>query len=287
MKPSYIHTKIFLDSGDPAETEEAVELLGFLDGQTTNPTLVAKNPYAKERFEKGEKFTADELLGLYKRVVTDVSRLVPDGSVSIEVYADAKTKSEDMLQQARIFFSWIPNAHIKFPTTEAGLTAASEAIKEGLRVNMTLCFSQAQAAAVYAATRGAQKGRVFISPFVGRLDDMGQNGMDLIANIEKMYRPGDGHVEILAASIRSYEHFMCSLALGADIITAPLALLKDWQGKGFELPNADYRYNQKALWTIKYEMIDMSGDWHRFNLHHELTDKGLKKFADDWNALLR
>ncbi len=286
MKPSHIHTKIFLDSGDPAETQQALDRLGFLDGQTTNPTLVAKNPYAKGRFDRGEKFASLELLELYRKVVTDISKLIPQGSVSIEVYADATTSVEAMILQAREFYAWIPNAHIKFPTTNAGLLAAETLVKEGMRVNMTLCFSQAQAAAVYGATRGARKGQVFISPFIGRLDDVGQNGMDLIANIVKMYRIGDGHVEVLAASVRTMEHFLCSLALDADIITAPISILKEWAVLGMPLPDADYRYNQKALWNIKYEMLSLSGDWRRFNVHHELTDKGIKKFADDWNALL-
>ena len=87
-------------------------------------------------------------------------------------------------------FGWIPNAHVKFPTSAEGLKAAEKAIGLGLRVNMTLCFSQAQAAAVYAATRGARKGQVFVSPFIGRLDDRGENGMDLIANILRMYAKG-------------------------------------------------------------------------------------------------
>ncbi len=97
-------------------------------------------------------------------------------------------------------FSWIPNAHVKFPTSREGLEAAGRAVKEGLRVNMTLCFTQEQAAAVYSATAGAKKGDVFISPFIGRLDDRGENGMDLIENIQKMYGTGDGHVEVLTAS---------------------------------------------------------------------------------------
>ena len=91
--------------------------------------------------------------------------------------------AEDMLPQGREMFSWIPNAHIKFPTSHEGLKAADQAVQEGLRVNLTLCFSQEQAAAVYAATKGAKKGDVFVSPFIGRLDDRGENGMDLIANI--------------------------------------------------------------------------------------------------------
>ncbi|HXE09999.1 MAG TPA: transaldolase family protein, partial [Verrucomicrobiae bacterium] len=144
MRPQGLKAKIFLDSGDPAETKAALALLGFLDGQTTNPTLVAKNPYARERFEKGDKFTEDEILDFYKQVVIDISDLIPDGSVSIEVHADQTTTAEQMLAQGREMFRWIPNAHIKYPTTMAGLTAAEQSVHDGLRVNMTLCFSQEQ-----------------------------------------------------------------------------------------------------------------------------------------------
>src|SRR5208337_2698352 len=126
--------------------------------------------------------------------------------------ADSATKAEAMLEQGREMFGWIPNGHIKFPTSAEGLKAASLALKEGLRVNMTLCFSQAQAAAVYAATRGARKGDVFVSPFIGRLDDRGENGMDLIAHIIRMYGKGDGHVEVLTASVRKIDHLLYALA---------------------------------------------------------------------------
>ncbi len=108
---------------------------------------------------------------------------------------------------------------------------------------MTLCFSQAQAAAVYAATRGAKKGEVFVSPFIGRLDDRGENGMDLIANILKMYGKGDGHVEVLTASVRTLDHLLCAIKLGSDIITAPLAVLKEWKEKGLPMPKDDYPYD--------------------------------------------
>ncbi len=156
MKPVNLKSKIFLDSGDPAETKAIIKLLGFLDGQTTNPTLVAKNPYAKDRFEKGEKFTAEEIIDFYKQVVTEISKLIPQGSVSIEVYAEQDTKAEAMFEQAKKMNAWIPNAHIKYPTTAEGLKAAAQSIKEGISVNMTLCFTQDQAAAVYAATQGSK-----------------------------------------------------------------------------------------------------------------------------------
>lgn len=291
-------TKIFLDSGDPEETKQAISLLGFLDGQTTNPSLVAKNPETA-----GKKFSNAELLEFYKGIVQKVSSLIPHGSVSIEVYADANTKAEEMLTQAREFWQWIPNpgttrsdgnrlgygagAHIKYPTTPEGLKAAEISIKEGMRVNMTLVFNQAQAAAVYAATKGAKKGDVFVSPFVGRLDDRGENGMDLIANIIKMYKSGDGHVEVLSASIRSLEHTVKTIEFGADIITAPLKAYKEWVEAG--KPEASSQLISKSanqLKPIEYEEIDLNKPWQEYNVQHDLTDKGLQKFAEDWNNLI-
>ena len=158
MRPKNLKTRIFLDGGDPEETRTLLGLLGFLDGQTTNPTLISKNPEARRRLEKGEKFNPDEIFGFYQQVVREISGLIPQGSVSIEVYADLSTAAEQMLKQGREMFTWIPNAHIKFPISGEGLKAAEAAVKEGLRVNLTLCFSQEQAGAVYAATRGAKKG---------------------------------------------------------------------------------------------------------------------------------
>lgn len=286
MRPQNLKTKIFLDSGDPAETKEIINLLGFLDGQTTNPTLISKNPYARERLEKGEKFSKQEIYDFYKKVVFDISKLIPDGSISIEVYADAQTQTEEMLKHAREMFSWIPNAHIKFPTTKEGLKAAEQAVKEGLRINMTLCFSQEQAAAVYSATRGAEKGGVFVSPFVGRLDDREENGMDLIKNILTMYKDGDGHVEVLTASVRTMDHFLYAIQLGSDIITAPYKILKEWGEKGLPLPESDFVYSAKALKDIAYKKIDLSKNWKEYDIVRELTDQGIERFSEDWNKLI-
>ncbi|MBI2552547.1 transaldolase [Candidatus Uhrbacteria bacterium] len=286
MKPANLRTKIFLDGGDPEETREIIELLGFLDGQTTNPTLIAKNPEAKARLARGGKFTEKEIYDFYRGVVKEISVMIPDGSVSIEVYADAATRAEDMLKQGREFFAWVPNAHIKYPTTKAGLEAAQQSVKEGLRVNMTLCFSQEQAAAVYAATRGAKKGQVFVSPFVGRLDDKGENGMELIANIVRMYKEGDGHTEILTASVRTLEHFLYALALKSDIITAPAKTLREWAEKEMPVPPEDYVYNAGALQAIAYQSIALTKPWQEYNIAHALTDAGIAKFAEDWNGLI-
>lgn len=286
-KPDNLHTKIFLDSADPGETKEIIRLLGFLDGQTTNPTLISKNPQVKKRLEKGERFTEKEIMGFYQEIVREISQLIPQGSVSVEVYADQNTKPEEMLRQGEEMFSWIPNAHIKYPTTRAGLIAAQKSLKGGLRVNMTLCFTQEQAAAVYSATKGAKRGDVFVSPFVGRLDDQGFNGMDLIENIIQMYESGDGHVEVLTASVRNINHFLWALKLGSDIITAPFRILKEWAETGLRLPDDTFTYERKDLQEIPFKRLDLSQDWQSFNINHELTDQGMKRFSEDWNALVK
>lgn len=287
MRPDGLRTKIFLDSGDPQETREAISLLGFLDGQTTNPSLVAKNPAVREKFARGEKFSREEIFYFYRKVVQEISGLIPDGSVSVEVYSDANTSAGEMFDKGKEMFDWVPNAHIKFPITEEGLAAAERAIWEGLRVNMTLCFSESQAAAVYAATRGAMRGDIFISPFIGRLDDIKENGMDLIKNIVRLYGESDGHVEILAASIRNIDHFLESIQIGADIITAPLKVLKEWSEGGFVLPEENFTYNPKGLKNIPYRGFDLGHNWQSYDVKHDLTDKGVERFAADWNALLK
>ena len=286
MKPHNLKTKIFLDGGDPWETREVVSVLGFLDGQTTNPTLIAKHPEAKKRMEQGKKFSTKEIFDFYKQVVGKISKEIPNGSVSVEVYADKNTSADAMFAQGKEMFSWIPNAHIKYPITTQGLAAAEKSIQEGMRVNMTLCFNQEQAAAVYAATRGAHKGGVFVSPFIGRLDDRGENGMDLIRNILAMYEHGDGHVEALAASVRNMGHFMKSLAMGADIITAPLSVLSEWGKAGMPMPQEGAVYDASGLQRILYQEKNLNNAWTEFDITHELTDKGIERFSSDWNALI-
>jgi transaldolase len=287
MRPENLKTRIFLDGGDPGETKDIIKRIGFIDGQTTNPSLIAKNPSAKKRMERGEKFTKTEILHFYRGVVEELSSLLPWGSVSVEVYADASTSAQDMIDQAGEMFSWIPNAHIKFPTTHEGLKAAEEAIRSGIRVNMTLCFTQEQSAAVYAATKGAKKGDVFVSPFIGRLDDRGENGMDLIANIIQMYKNGDGHVEVLTASVRSMDHHLFALKLGSDIITAPYSIIKAWGDKGLMVPGDEYIYDHQGLNAIPYRDIDLTKDYASYDIRHDLTDKGIERFSADWNALIR
>jgi transaldolase len=286
MRPSGLKTRIFLDSGDPQETKEIIERMGFLDGQTTNPTLISKNPGARGHLQHGGRFTEREVYDFYREVVAKLSSLMPQGSISVEVYADRSTTAEQMLRQGKEMFSWIPNAHVKFPTSAEGLKAAHQAVKEGLRVNMTLCFSQSQAAAVYAATHGAKRGAAFVSPFIGRLDDKGENGMDLISSILRMYRAGDGHVEVLTASVRNIEHFLCALKVGSDIITAPFEILKAWAERNLPLPGEEYVYEAEGLRAIPYQEIVLSRDWRDYDIRHELTDKGMEKFSQDWNSMI-
>jgi transaldolase len=287
MRPAALKTKIFLDGGDPHETRQIIDLLGFLDGQTTNPTLISQNPHARKRLEQGNKFTREEILNFYHFVVTELSGMMPQGSISIEVYADLITEAGEMLSQGRKMFGWIPNAQIKFPSSAEGLKAAEQAIREGLRVNMTLCFSQEQAAAVYRATLGAKRGSVYVSPFVGRLDDRGENGMDLIDDIIKMYAKGDAHVEVLTASVRNMDHFLYALRLGTDIVTAPFAILKEWGEKGLLIPGSDYLYPARQLKPIAYKEITLTQNWREYDIHHDLTVKGMEKFSADWNALIK
>jgi transaldolase len=282
------NTKFFLDSCDPNETKLALETLGHLDGQTTNPTLLVKNPAVQARLNGG-KMPEKELLELYKAAIIKVSNLIPNGSVSIEVYADWNSTKEDLLVQANEFYTWIPNAHIKFPTIKSGLEAAEEFVNNGGRVNMTLVFSQEQALAVHNATKNAKnKGDVLLSPFLGRLDDINQNGIDLINNIRKMYSELDSKVSLLAASTRTLDHILGCLTpyqnIDCDIITAPLNL---WQ-KYIENKNklVGFTYPESELKPILYEVLDYSKSWNEINIEHELTNKGLDRFVTDWKSVI-
>jgi transaldolase len=275
MRPLSLRTKVFLDSGNPEETKEVLKLLGFLDGQTTNPSLIAKNLI-------GRKMVEIELLAFYQQTVQEISNLIPNGSVSVEVYADEKTTAEEMLLQARMMYRWIPNAWIKLPIIYEGLRAAEQAVKEKMRINMTLCFTQEQAAAVYAATGGATES-VFISPFVGRLDDRGDRGLDLIDNILRMYQGGDGHVKVLGASLRNLNHLAEVNKSGIDIVTLPLKTIKEWAENIFI---SERSFVSENLGRISYQNLNLNQSWKNFNIKHELTDVGLKKFADDWNGLI-
>lgn len=284
-------TKILVDGGDPEETLRVKKAVGAVDGQTTNPTLISKNPEVRKRVASGQKFTQREEMEEYKKIVQTISSLVGEGGVSIEVFADLDTKAEEMLAQGKEMFTWIPNAYIKYPCTHEGLRAAQLSVGQGIRVNMTLCFTQEQAAAVYAATSGSAA-PVYVSPFLGRLDDEGENGMDLVRNIKRMYESGDGHVHVLAASIRSIEHLLGSMQLKAELITAPSKIWEEWAGKGCPLPSSDFVYEGKGkdgdgLKPIAYRELDLNRPWESFSIEHKLTTKGIRKFVDDYKSTLK
>ena len=283
--------KILVDGGDPEETVRVKRLVGYVDGQTTNPTLVAKNPEIRTLVSSGQKFSSREELEEYKKIVQSISPLVGDAGVSIEVFADLDTAAEEMLAQGREMFSWIPNAYVKYPCTHEGLRAAQMSVGEAMRVNMTLCFSQEQAAAVYAATKGSEA-PVYVSPFVGRLDDRGENGMDLVRNIKQMYEAGDGHVHVLAASIRHLKHLLGSFALRAELVTAPSKVWEEWAAASFPLPGADFVYQgtdkvDGPLKPLAYKSLDLNRAWQSFDIRHDLTTKGIQQFVADYKSTLK
>jgi transaldolase len=282
--PSRLRTKILVDGGDPQETAAIKRLLGFVDGQTTNPSLIVTSPEIKRLVSSGHKLTARQELDEYRTIVRAISPLVGDAGVSIEVFGDLSTTAAQMFVQGREMFSWIPNAYVKYPCTSEGLRAAEMSVRDGIRVNLTLCFSQPQAAAVYAATRGTRE-PAYVSPFIGRLDDTGYNGVDLVANIKRMYAKGDGHVLVLAASIRSVAHLMYCFSIDADLVTVPAKVLQEWAAAGFPRPDGRLT-SQPSGARIAYQDLDLGQSWQHFDIAHELTTTGVEKFAADYRATL-
>ena len=209
--------KFFVDTAEVAEIKSLAES-GLLDGVTTNPSLVAKS---------GKRM---------RDVIAEICAVVP-GPVSAEV---AATKYDDMLAEARVLREIARNVAVKVPLTPDGLRACRELAYDGTMVNVTLCFSPAQ------ALLAAKAGATFVSPFVGRLDDIGEHGMGLIADILTIFRNYPYlKTEVLVASVRSPTHVVEAAKLGAHVATVPPAVLRSL-----------------------------------FN--HPLTDKGLAAFLADW-----
>jgi transaldolase len=287
------NVSFFLDSCNPDDTDLVIDLLGKIDGQTTNPTLLTKNTEVKSYLDTGKKLKLHELLRIYEEVVRAISQKTV-GPISVEVYADWTTKSSDMIRQAEKMHSWAPNIYVKFPTIPEGLMSASTFINHGGRVNMTLVFDTYQAAAVYMATINATN-KVFVSPFVGRWDDCGYYGLGLIQNIRKIYDDfdkqsgsSDCHVKILSASLRSAEHLLGSIVYGADIVTAPLSVYKSWCDIGrkmpFAVPSKPENLRDLPNPTISYNLDYMK--YHIDNSSDGLLNCGLSRFANDWNRLI-
>src|ERR671928_1483443 len=189
--------KFFLDSANLGEIREAAEL-GLIDGVTTNPSLISK--------EGGVDF---------KRHIAAICELV-EGDVSAEV---TSLDTEGMLSEGREYAAIAPNVIIKCPLTRDGLKATRQLSSEGIKVNVTLCFSAAQA--ILAAKAGAS----FISPFLGRLDDIGENGLLLLQNIIEIYQNYSWKTEVLAASMRHPIHVIEAARMGADIATIPFKVI--------------------------------------------------------------
>ena len=208
--------KFFADTADVADIKDLAET-GLLDGVTTNPSLVAKS---------GRDF---------KEVIAEICALV-EGPVSAEV---AALDHAGMIAEARTLIPIAPNVTIKVPLTWEGLKACRTLTQGGTMVNVTLCFNANQ------ALLAAKAGATFVSPFIGRLDDIGLDGMELIEEIRQIYDNYDFTTQILAASIRSANHVKYAALAGADVATVPPAVLKSL-------------------------------------LKHPLTDKGLEAFLADW-----
>jgi transaldolase len=213
--------KFFVDTAELSEIREA-EAMGILDGVTTNPTLVAK---AKKPF---------------KETMIDICNVVK-GPTSIEVTA---TDYQGMLDQGHEYAKWSEYGVIKLPTTRDGVKACKTLASEGIKINMTLCFSAAQALIV------AKAGATYVSPFIGRVDDIAWDGMQLIRDIRLIFDNYDYKTQILAASLRHPMHVVECAKAGADVGTMPFKVL---------------------------EML--------FN--HPLTDKGLTQFLKDWEKAIR
>ncbi len=210
--------KFFIDTANVEEIKAANDM-GIICGVTTNPSLIAKS---------GRKF---------QDVIQEIAAIV-DGPISGEVRATL-TDAEEMIREGREIAAIHPNMVVKIPMTEAGLQACNRLSAEGIRVNMTLIFSANQ------ALLAARAGAAYVSPFIGRIDDISMSGMDLIRNIVEMLSYTDLNTEIIAASVRNPVHVTeCALA-GADIATVPYAVLM--------------------------QMI-----------HHPLTDAGIQKFQADY-----
>ena len=211
--------KFFIDTGNADEIRAAAGM-GILDGVTTNPSLLSKEdkPYLEN--------------------LKDICSIV-DGPVSAEVTA---VETDGMIREAHDLAKIADNIVVKIPIIRSGLTAIKKLTSEGIKVNVTLCFSPTQ------ALIAAKSGATFISPFIGRLDDVSTSGMDLVEQIVTIYDNYDIETEVLVASVRHPLHVVEAALIGADIITMPFAVIDKL-------------------------------------LNHPLTDVGLKKFLADWEKV--
>ncbi len=214
--------KLFLDTANISEIEKGLQW-GVISGVTTNPSLVAK--------EKASSFHE------HVKKIADIVK----GPVSAEVIS---TKTDDMIKEARVLSALDPNIVIKIPMTKEGMSATKKLSEEGVPINVTLVFSPQQA--LLAALAGA----TYVSPFIGRLDDIGEDGVGLVYDISKLFLVHNFNTQIIAASIRHPRHVFEVAAAGAHIITLPFKVLEQM-----------------------------------FN--HPLTNIGIKKFLEDWEVYIK
>jgi len=217
--------EIFLDTANLDEIHQALRL-GVISGVTTNPSLAA---------QEGIGDLAD-----YRDAVQEIARLV-DGPISAEVLA---SDYEGMVLEAREIAAWAPNVVAKIPSTLEGFEAMSTLSQEGIRINQTLCFS------VNQAILGARAGASFVSPFVGRLDDAGHDGMQVVVDIVEIFNRYQISTKVLAASIRHPLHCVAAAKAGAHVVTIPLKVLRQMAG-------------------------------------HPLTDVGMARFSEDWKRSVK
>jgi len=215
--------KLFLDTANIQEIRDGVRM-GVISGVTTNPSLAASEGIGSREN--------------YKAAVQEISDIL-DGPISIEVVS---LDAEGMVAEGRDIAEWIPNPWVKIPSTAAGFEAISILSNDGIKINQTLCFSLNQ------ALLGAQAGSTVVSPFVGRLDDIGQQGMDLIEEIVTVFDVQQIETQVLAASIRHTLHCSSAARAGAHIATVPYKVLR--------------------------QMVQ-----------HPLTDAGVSRFLADWEKV--
>jgi transaldolase len=212
---------LFLDTANIEEIREACDL-GIISGVTTNPSLMS---------QEGQRD--------YKSHIREICELVP-GPVSAEVLSE---DADGMITEAREIATWAPNVVVKIPATLAGVKATSTLTGENINVNFTLCFSQNQ------ALLAARAGATYVSPFVGRLDDVAEDGMALVEDIVEMFQYYDLTTQVIAASIRHPLHVVAAAKAGADIATVPYKIVK--------------------------QMIK-----------HPLTDVGIVRFREDYRSVM-
>lgn len=300
-------TKFLLDSGDPDEYLEIAKLAkekgSELWGATTNPSLIAKKL-------TGQRISKNDALRLQKEIVMEILDIVP-GAVSAEVYADEKTTAEEMITQGNDIATWHERVVVKLPTTLTGLKARTELRKNKIKINNTLVFSQQQIFAICKHEELIQKKYgptedltpPFISPFLGRLDDIGEDGMQLVENGLKIrdlfIAKTPFAIWMLASSIRSAAHIKRIITAKSDIMTAPAKSYREWfalsfeEQKNFDSMSYAKTYKPIPYWTPPEELLAISSmealmqviETGKLDIIHPLTEKGIIRFAQDWNAL--